>query len=99
MFDRNLLRCYSYCDIFTFLVHENALLSDTEKYHYLISTVSGTATSIVKVVSLTDENYKVAWDALQEMYNSKRVLVTNYLHVIFHNLPIVAETLMGLTEF
>lgn len=55
-FDGDLLKWCSYRDTFTSLVHENIQLSNSQKFHYLISTLSGAASSIIRVIPLSDAN-------------------------------------------
>jgi hypothetical protein len=75
------------------------MLSNIEKFHYLLSSVSGSAASMLKSVPLTDANHMVAWEALQESYNNTRVLITKHLDVIFHVPTMSSESLSGFTDF
>lgn len=98
-FDGDLTKWCSYRDTFNSLVHENSRLTNIEKFHYLISTVSGMASSIVCALPLTDTNYTLAWEALHDAFDNKRLLITNHLDIIFRFTPMSTETLTGLKLF
>lgn len=63
-----------YYDTFNSLIHNSEVLSDTEKFHYLFSTLSGDALSAVSMYPVTQEHYQSAYTALFNRYNSKRDL-------------------------
>lgn len=89
----------SFRDIFTSLVHNNTLLTNSEKFHYLISVVSDSAASILRAIPMTDTNYTIAWDALHDRFDNKRILLTHHLDLIFGFTPMTTETLPGLKAF
>ncbi|XP_050063173.1 uncharacterized protein LOC126552505 [Aphis gossypii] len=56
-FDGSLINWCAFRDMFTSLVHENRSITDIERFHYLVSCLSGSALNIVKSVPLTSDNY------------------------------------------
>lgn len=98
-FDGDILKWCTFRDTFMALVHQNPQLSKIEKFHYLLSSVIGTATGLVRSLSLTEDNYKIVWDNLYIRYNNKRVLITAHLDVIFHFAPLAKESLPNLISF
>lgn len=85
-FDSEIENWPTFHDTFVKLVHENNSISNIEKFHYLISCLSGSALSIVKGVPITDLNYHVAFDALVDRYQNKRLLAATYIDRVF-NIP------------
>ncbi|XP_050065163.1 uncharacterized protein LOC126554100 [Aphis gossypii] len=75
-FDGSLINWCAFRDMFTSLVHENRSITDRERFHYLVSCLSGSALNIVKSVPLTSDNYVIAWCALRDRYDNKRLLAT-----------------------
>lgn len=71
-FDGDLLQWITFRDTYKSLVHDNSKLSDVEKYHYLLSAVSGSDGAVVLSISLSGSNYSVAWKALLERFNNPR---------------------------
>lgn len=63
-----------YIDIFNALIHNAKSLSDTEKFHYLISSLTGDALSVVKAYPMSHEYYHDAYQALVARYKCKRTL-------------------------
>uniref|UniRef100_A0A0A9VSF7 Pro-Pol polyprotein n=1 Tax=Lygus hesperus TaxID=30085 RepID=A0A0A9VSF7_LYGHE len=87
-FDGELLNWPKFRDTFVSIVHEDEHLSPTKKFHYLITSLSGPALSLVSKFPIQDENYKLAWDALKETYEKKRLLASAYLNRILNSTPI-----------
>lgn len=73
-FSGNIKQWPEYFDTFNALIHNSNSLSDTEKFHYLISSLSGDALAIVKTFPMTHEHYRDAYEALTARYKSKRDL-------------------------
>lgn len=65
----------SFHDLFNTLVHSNAALSNVQKLHYLKTSLSGEAASILKHIQVTDTNYEQAWNILKARYGNKRINV------------------------
>lgn len=63
-----------YYDTFNTLIHNSTSLTDTEKLHYLVSSLSGDALLVIKPFPLTHEHYRDAYEALTARYKNKRDL-------------------------
>ncbi|XP_059062702.1 uncharacterized protein LOC131855445 [Achroia grisella] len=63
-----------YIDTYNALIHNSTSLSDTEKFHYLISSLSGDALAVVKTFPMSHEYYRDAYEALVARYKCKRTL-------------------------
>jgi len=99
IFDGDLLQWRSYRDTFSSLVHKNPKLSQIDKFHYLISSVTGSAASCVRGLPITEGNYSIVWNNLHTRYDNKRVLATAHLDSIFRFTPLQKESLSGLENF
>ncbi|XP_008178271.1 uncharacterized protein LOC103307771 [Acyrthosiphon pisum] len=98
-FDGSILEWRSFRDIYISLVHNNESIDDAERFHYLISRLSGSALSVIKSVPLTAANYAIAWGALSDRFDNKRLLASAHLDKLFAFKPIVQESLPALMEF
>lgn len=47
------------------LIRESAELSGVQKFHYLKSALKGEAAKLIKSLTLTRENYIMAWETIQ----------------------------------
>lgn len=83
-FDSHIENWQTFYDTFTTLIHENTSISQVEKFHYLVSCLTGPAVSLVKGVPITTANYEVVFDALVERYQNKRILAITYLDKILN---------------
>ncbi|XP_074036326.1 uncharacterized protein [Leptinotarsa decemlineata] len=63
----------SFIDHFNSVIHNNDTLSNVDKFDYLISALQGPASGIVKTLKVTDENYKIAYNALNKRYSNRRL--------------------------
>ncbi|XP_055589224.1 uncharacterized protein LOC129741507 [Uranotaenia lowii] len=90
-------------DSFRSLIHCNPQLGSTEKFTYLRSAVTGDALKDIASIELTDANYDVAWDILEERYENRKLIVKAYLDALFALEPLKKEGYDGLnnliTEF
>jgi len=98
-FDGDLLRWCAFRDTFKSLVHDNTNLSNIERFHYLMSVVSGNAGSVVRTIPLSDVNYSVAWNALNERFDNKRLIINAHLEKLFNFPPIKVASLNELKLF
>ncbi|XP_022161617.1 uncharacterized protein LOC111027526 [Myzus persicae] len=98
-FDGSILEWRSFRDIYISLVHNNESIDDAERFHYLISRLSGSALSVIKSVPLTAANYAIAWGAQSDRFDNKRLLASAHLDKLFAFKPIVQESLPALMEF
>lgn len=73
-FNGNIKKWPEYFDTFNALIHNSDTLTDTEKFHYLVSSLSGDALSIIKTFPMTHEHYRDAYEALIARYKNKREL-------------------------
>lgn len=67
-------------DAFISIIHSDALLSKMEKFHYLVSSLVGTASAVISNLPLVEDNYELAWKALNDTFNNKRMLASTYLN-------------------
>lgn len=70
---------------FESLVAASDALTNTQKFHYLKSGVSGDAVLIANL-KISDANYDSAWQLLLDEYDDKQALINAHIHS-FINLP------------
>lgn len=99
MFDGNLIKWRSFRDTFVFLVHENPSIGKLQRFHYLLTCVSGSALTVVRSIPLSASNYDIAWEASIERYDNQRLLATVHLERLFAFRPINTESLSSLLAF
>lgn len=79
-------------DLFLSLIHNNLSLTNVMKLHFLKNSVSGEALSLLKNISITDQNYTQAWNILKERYGNKRIIVNTIMKRLFSQKKIYAQT-------
>nr|CAI5869110.1 unnamed protein product [Callosobruchus analis] len=98
-FDSKLENWPTFFDTFSSLIHNNTDISNTEKFYYLLTAVSGPALSLVKSLPVTEDNYLIIWNSLVKKYENKRALATSYLDKLFQFKPLATESAAGLNLF
>jgi len=98
-FDGNLLEWRSFRDVYVSLVHDNTGIGDAERFHYLLSCLSGDALAVVKSIPLSANNYVLAWEALSVRFDNKRLLASAHLDKLFAFKPIAHQSLPALMSF
>lgn len=98
-FDGDLLEWRSYRDIFVSLVHDNTFIGDAQRFHFLLASLKGDALAVVKSIPLSADNYALAWEALSDRFDNKRLLASAHLDKLLAFKPIAHESLPALLSF
>lgn len=91
-FSGNYEEWITFKDLFISMVHNNSALSDVQKLHYLKSSVTGEAESLLKHIQVTNNNYIQAWEVLSTRYGHKRLIVNATLKRLFNIRKISTQT-------
>ena len=67
-----------FADLFEAAVNSNKTLSNVEKFSFLKSCMKGDAVRLLKIYTLTGDNYKHPWDALIDRYANRRAIVKQH---------------------
>lgn len=98
-FDSDVTLWCSFHDTYQSLIHENTSITDIERFHYLLSSLSGPALAVAKMVPLTTTNYPIVWNALKERYNNHRLLATAHIDKLFSFTALTKESRVALVTF
>lgn len=97
-FDGRYTEWTNYKSMFETMIIKHENLNDVQRLHYLKSTLSGEAASLVQHFSVTEENFETAWETLTETYEDKRAIIDAHLQT-FLSLPVMtAERAKDLKE-
>lgn len=91
-FNGNYLLWLEFRDTFESLIHLNESIPEINKFHYLRSSLEGSATVIIKSIEFTANNYKTAWELLCERYDNKNLLINNHMKALFTIDPLSRES-------
>jgi len=72
----------TFYDLFKKLIHENEELSNVEKHQYLLSYLEEEPLKLLSGITITNDNYDIAFDKLVSRYQNKRLLAANALNAI-----------------
>ncbi|XP_058811088.1 uncharacterized protein LOC131675984 [Topomyia yanbarensis] len=85
-------------DTFRSLIDQSTQLNEIDKFTFLRASLSGEALQEINSVEISAANYDVAWKALQERYENKKLLVKAYLDALFFIEPLKKESYDGLSQ-
>ena len=86
-------------DGFNALIHENATLSSIQKFYYLRSCMNKDALALIESITVTEGNYKIAWDILCDRYEQTALLIHNHVRALFEYPKIEFENHLSLRTF
>ena len=55
------------------------MLSNVQKFHYLISSLKGEAKHLISNLQITNDNFMVAWDLVTQRYNNIKLIAMTYV--------------------
>lgn len=84
---------------FETIIHNNNLINDIDKFHYLRSCLTGAATQIISSLDFTASNYKAAWDFLINRFSKSSLLVHNHLKAIMELQHIKSDSAVQIRNF
>ncbi|XP_022817932.1 uncharacterized protein LOC111350544 [Spodoptera litura] len=79
-------------DLFTSLVHNNSSLSDVQKLHFLKTSVTHEAQTLLNNIQVTDNNYAHAWDILRTRYGNKRLILNHSMRRLFNQKKMTSQS-------
>ena len=73
----------SFYDLFKSSVHDNRSLTDSQRLQYLKASLQGDAAKLLTSLAITDANYSIALQTLEERYANPRMIARTHLTSIF----------------
>ena len=80
-----------FSDTFKALVDSNSKIQDVEKLVHLKSCLDKDAAEVISSIETSSENYKVAWELLQDRYDNKKVIIESHAKSILDLQPVSKE--------
>lgn len=89
----------TFWDSYKAAIHDNASLSDIDKFNYLRSLLQGSALEAVSGLTLTAANYKEAISVLQKRFGNKQQIVAKHMDILLNIDPVASShNLKGLRQ-
>jgi len=81
------------------MIDSNQGITNTLKFHYLRSCLSGVAANLIINLAPSEDNYSTAWTILTDEYDDKRALIRAHAKTILCFPPMKTENLAELKRF
>lgn len=91
-FDGNYIDWLEFKDTFESMINNNNAIPPINKFHYLRSSLGGSASLVIKSIEFSARNYGTAWDLLCQRYNNVNILMNNHLKALFSIESMVKES-------
>lgn len=95
-FSGNLAEWESFHDRFTALIIRNKDLSDFSRMHFLTTSLTGSARKVISSISITADNFSVAWKALKVRFENKKRLIDLHIAALYNLPPMARESAVEL---
>ena len=82
-FDGTLIKWASFRDFFTSAVHNDGIMPNEVKFQHLKSSLKGEALEVLGDWDVTDANYLLAWQRLNDVYNRMHRTATELLQRLY----------------
>lgn len=82
-FDGSYDHWLEYKNSYLSMIHKRSDLDSIQKFHYLKSSLSGSALQVISALEFTAANYSHAWDLLESRYHNNRLLIHNHVKSLF----------------
>ena len=73
-------------------VHDNRSLTDSQRLQYLKASLQGDAAKLLTSLAITDANYSIALQTLEERYANPRMIAPTHLTTIFEYPNVKSES-------
>ncbi|XP_055623669.1 uncharacterized protein LOC129767075 [Toxorhynchites rutilus septentrionalis] len=95
-FDGDLNSWLTFHDSFSSLIHSSADIPCIQKFQYLPSALRGDALKLIGSLTITSDNYAIAWEALNKRYANKYLLKKKHLQALTSSTKLTAKTVSNL---
>lgn len=72
------------------MIHKRDDLDPIQKFHYLRSSLGGSALQVISALEFTTANYAHAWDLLVQRFHNNRLLIHNHVKSLF-TIPSISQ--------
>lgn len=70
-FDGDFNNWLTFHDTFVSMIHSSTEISHVQKFHYLRAALKGEAATLIQSITITAQNYSVAWTTLVNRYSTR----------------------------
>lgn len=72
-----------FSETFEAVINKNTSITNVQKFYYLQSSLKGEATHCIHSLQVSESNYTVAWQLLQDRYYNKRIIIHTHVRPLF----------------
>lgn len=91
-FDGTFDHWLEYKNSYISMIHRRSDLDVIQKFHYLKSSLKGSALQVISSLEFTAANYTNAWELLENRYHNNRLLIHNHVKSLFNAQSVSKES-------
>lgn len=88
-----------FMDRFLAMIHSRSIITEVEKFYYLLGRLNASSTDLVKSITLLNDTYHLARKALVQRYDKPRQLAKSVIEKLLTALSYNQESLQALNGF
>lgn len=88
----------TFIEMFDALVHNSKILSNIEKFNYLLSKLSGPPLALIKNLPMISDNYLIAYNTIKNRYDNKRLRAVNCWKALESCAPVTKDNFYSLQK-
>lgn len=97
-FEGDIYEWITFRDRFITTVDSRTYLPDIDKFYYLVGFCKGAARDAIRGIPVSDQNYKLAWSALEERFNKPRLVARSLIEKLLNAPRAPSENLVELNK-
>jgi hypothetical protein len=97
-FSGNLQDWVTFKDTFLSLVGDSVTIPNIQKFHYLLSAISGDVKRVIQHIPVSEQGFRVAWEILVERYENESLIKNTHIDSIMKLPGLTAENASQLRQ-
>ena len=97
-FSGNLQDWVTFKDMFLSLLDDSIIIPNIQKFHYLLSAISGDVKRVIQHIPVSEQGFRVTWEILVERYENERLIINTHIDNIMKLSSLTAENASQLRQ-
>jgi len=98
MFSGNLQDWVTFKDTFLSLLGDSVTVPNIQKFHYLLSAISGDVKKVLQHIPVNEQGSRVTWEILIERFEIERLIINTHIDNIMKLPSLAAENACRLRQ-
>ena len=83
--------CVTVQDMFLSLVCDTTTIHNIQKFHYLLSAITGDTKGVIQYIPVREQGFRAAWEILVERYENEMLIINTHIDNIIKPPSLTSE--------